>query len=63
MVLARRSGQPFAHMLRWHPRDVDTLEQLYHDDDQRAEDQAREARFAAMAAELRQRMGGGFGGN
>jgi hypothetical protein len=59
MLVALRSGQPFSDILGWHPRDVDTAVQILIDAGQPDEDQAREERFAAMTAELRQRMGRG----
>jgi hypothetical protein len=46
------SGQSLTELLDWHPRDVDTLEQIYHDRVQAAEDQAREERFAAGTAQV-----------
>ncbi|HET8716667.1 MAG TPA: hypothetical protein VFM50_02865 [Nocardioidaceae bacterium] len=55
--MARRSGQPFLDLLRWHPRDVDTWWQMDIDDAEAAQEQDRDARFAAATAELRQRMG------
>lgn len=56
MRLALRSGQPFADLLDWHPRDVDSAWQIYVDDHEQQQEQARDERFAAMSAELRQRM-------
>jgi hypothetical protein len=41
------SGQPFLDLLRWHPRDLDTLQAHY-------EDQASEARME----QARQRLKG-----
>lgn len=59
MLVALRSGQPFTDLLGWHPRDVDTAVQILINDRGPVEDQAREARFAEMTAELKRRMGGG----
>jgi hypothetical protein len=52
------SGQAFTDLLAWHPRDVDTLEQIYHDRVQAADDEAREARFAAGTAQVFENMKG-----
>jgi hypothetical protein len=38
--LAVVSGQSFLELLQWHPRDVDTLEQLYQDEGSRRRMQA-----------------------
>lgn len=45
------SGQPFLDLLRWDPRDVDTLQEHY-------EDQASEARMQAARQHAAQMMGG-----
>ena len=39
------SGQPFLDLLRWEPRDVDTLQEHY-------EEQASEARMQGLIADL-----------
>lgn len=48
------SGQPFLHLLRWHPRDVDTLQQIY-------EDRAADSRLDAARAHALTMMGGAPG--
>lgn len=48
---------PFEHLLRWHPRDVDTLCLIYRETAERQEEQAREERFAAGTAEVFRQMG------
>lgn len=45
--MALATGQPFLHLLHWHPRDVDTAWQELVDRQQAAEAQAREERFEA----------------
>ena len=39
------SGQPFLHLLEWHPRDVDTLHEIYRD-------REAEANLAAQRAQI-----------
>ncbi len=56
MALAKVSGQPFSDMLLWHPRDVETLTQMYVAEAEAAQERAREERFAAGTAALQQRM-------
>ena len=48
MHLAIVSGQPFSHLLLWHPRDVDTLQEHYEEQ----ADRAAEQRLDAMRAEI-----------
>ena len=57
MGIALLTGQRYLDLLRWHPRDVDTLLAIYEEQAERQAEQAREERFAAMTAELKQRMG------
>jgi hypothetical protein len=45
--------QPFLDLLGWHPRDVDTLEEVLRDLAQDAEDQAAEGRLAEQRRHLR----------
>lgn len=57
MALADRSGQSFLQLLHWHPRDVMTLMDIYEQREQALQEAAREQRFAAMTAAVRQRVG------
>lgn len=57
MHLAEQSGQPFLDLLRWHPRDVDTLLGIYVDRAEQVQEQQRDQRFAQMSEELARRMG------
>jgi hypothetical protein len=50
VAFARRTGQPLADVLAWHPRDLDTW--LAMD-----EESAQEARFAQLRREHREQMG------
>lgn len=50
MELAVASGQPFATLLTWHPRDVDTLEFIF-------EEQASEARMQQARDNYQRQMG------
>lgn len=45
------SGQPFLDLLRWDPRDVDTLQEHY-------EERASEARMQAERERIAQMTGG-----
>lgn len=58
MQVAVRSGQPFLDLLRWHPRDLDTFYRIHEQLAEEQEERERDARFAQMGAELRQRTGG-----
>jgi hypothetical protein len=53
------SGQSLAEMLTWEPRDVDTLEQIYHDRTEAADQQALDERFANGTAQVFANMRGG----
>lgn len=53
MHLAIISGQPFLHLLDWHPRDVDTLQQHYHDQDPDFEAKQREREMIDSHERLR----------
>jgi hypothetical protein len=52
MHLAVVSGQPFADLLTWHPRDVATLVEHFEHEQQAREEAAAEERFAAARAAL-----------
>jgi hypothetical protein len=49
--LAIRSGQSFLELLQWHDRDVDTLTEIYQEQD-------TDARMAAARAKYQQQNGG-----
>lgn len=58
MQIAMRTGVSFLELLQWHPRDVDTFYAISAEIQQQRDDEARDARFAAMTAELQQRARG-----
>jgi hypothetical protein len=59
MALARRTGQPFLHLLQWHTRDVDTIYRILLDEQLEVEAEASEARLIQKAQALGRQMVGG----